>query len=98
MSEKTCTELVRIRPKDGAKARLIELRPLIMKEIDAKYPGSAEAFLYEAEDGTWLDVWNWATREDAEDALADPSKFPAFSEWLGLVDLVSFEWATPQHV
>lgn len=93
MPDTPCVEVVRVRPKPGAEERLLELRPAILKEINDHYPRGATAQLLKLEDGTWLDLYSWTAREDAEDALTDPSRFTAFSEWLTLTELVSFEWS-----
>ena len=98
MTERPCVEIVRIRPKDGAIPRLQELRPRILEEIEARYPGSASTQLFELEDGSWVDVWSWMSRADAEDAIANPAQFPSFVEWLDLVEPVGFDWARPLAV
>lgn len=95
MADLNCIEVVKIRPKDGARERLMELRPDIMKQLSAAYPKGVEADLWELEDGTWVDIWRWAERADAEDAQARAEDFPAFAEWVTLVEMISLEWGEP---
>lgn len=69
----------------------MELRPMMVSEHQARYP-SATAQLYALEDGSWMDVWVWPTREEAAEALADETLSPAFNEWQTLVELISLNW------
>lgn len=85
------TEFVHLKPKPGAEAELMELRPKVISEHLARYP-AITAELYELEDGTWMDVWVWPNREQAEEALADETLSPAFNKWQTLVDLYSIKW------
>lgn len=89
-------EIVRIRPQEGAEARLMELRPRMIDEYRQIYGDRVSAQLFECEDGTWVDVWSWETRALAEDALANTSRTPAFEEWVTLVDDVAFDWGKPK--
>lgn len=89
------TEVVRIRPKAGQEERLRGIRPAMVAEYEAHWPGRFSTDLYELEDGTWLDLWTWETRALADEALASPEKTPSFEEWKTLVDPVAFDWAAP---
>jgi hypothetical protein len=91
------TELVRIKLKEGTTLdRLKAVRIEMAEQYTEHYGGSFDVQMYELEDGTYLDVWTWATRELAEQALADTSGIPAFETWGSLVDVVSFDWAAEQ--
>lgn len=89
-----CTEIVHIKPKPNSAARLKELRPTILAEYKERYP-NVTAALYEVDDGTWVDIWTWTDRAEADEALADATISPAFGEWLTLVELISLKWAEP---
>jgi hypothetical protein len=90
------TEVVRFKLKDGTTVQqLQELRVPMAQEYDDAFGGRFQARLYALEDGTFVDVWTWESRELAEAALADTSKTPSFEKWKTLVDIVSFDWATP---
>ncbi|HWI21578.1 MAG TPA: hypothetical protein VNT22_03085 [Baekduia sp.] len=91
------TELVRIRLKQGTTLeRLKALRTEMAEQYTEHYGGSFDVQMYELEDGTYLDIWTWETRELAEAALGDTSKIPAFERWKSLVEVVSFDWAAEQ--
>jgi len=91
----TAVEIVTIRPKHGALPRLLEIRPVLVSEYQARFP-TVTAQLFAQEDGTLVDIWTWPDRETAEGALADPTVSRTFTEeWQPLVDLISFAWAEP---
>jgi hypothetical protein len=91
------TEVVRFKLKDGTTVeQLQELRVPMAQEYDAAFGGRFRAQLYSLEDGTFVDVWTWESRELAEAALGDTSKTPSFEKWGTLVEIVGFDWATPQ--
>lgn len=95
MSE--ATEIVRITLKDGTTVdQLKEIRGRMETEFSQEYGGRFRAQLYALEDGSFVDVWTWESREIAEAALADPSDTPSFIEWAERVEIVGFDWATPE--
>jgi hypothetical protein len=86
-------EIVRVRPKPGAEPRLLEMRDEMVSWYRDKFPGFVSARLLRPEEGgTWVDLWYWKSKGDAEAALADTSN-ALFQEWGTLVDMVQFEWA-----
>jgi len=86
-------EVVRIRPQDGAQERLRAIREQLVAEYERHWPGQFRTRLLELEDGTWLDLWAWSSRELAERALAEEEKTPTFGEWRTLVEPLGFDWA-----
>jgi antibiotic biosynthesis monooxygenase (ABM) superfamily enzyme len=87
-------EIVRIRPKPGTEARLLEIRDDLVRSYRDNFPGFVSARLLAPEEGgTWVDLWYWKRKADAEEALADTSKTPLFEEWGTMVDVEQFEWA-----
>jgi len=87
-------EIVRIRPKSGAEDRLLEMRDALVQSYRDNFPGFVSCRLLRPEEGgTWVDLWFWTSKADAEAALADTSKTPLFEEWGTLVDMEQFEWA-----
>jgi Antibiotic biosynthesis monooxygenase len=87
-------EIVRIRPKAGAEPRLLEIRDDLVQSYRDTFPGFVSARLLRPEEGgTWVDLWYWKGKGDAEEALADTSRTPLFEEWGTLVDVEQFEWA-----
>jgi quinol monooxygenase YgiN len=87
-------EIVRIRPKPGNEERLLAMRDELVQSYRDNWPGFVSCRLLRPEEGgTWVDLWYWKSKPDAEAALADSSKTPLFDEWVQLVDMVQFEWA-----
>lgn len=93
----TCIEIVEVTPKEGARDRLFELRPQMLAEYRVLYP-DVQATLYETERGTWVDIWIWKSREEAEEALGNKDVSSAFTEWQTLVEFGSLTWAEPAPV
>jgi quinol monooxygenase YgiN len=91
MKEGLCIEMVKIKPKEGAAERMMELRQSLV-DYYSQYDGFVSLTLIAAEDGkTWYDIGAWESKAHAEKALAD--KTPEFEEWSELAPLDSFEWA-----
>jgi hypothetical protein len=91
----SCAEIVRIRPKEGAETKLLEIRDALVQSFRDIYPGFVGCTLVRPEEGgTWVDLWYWETRAIAEEALAKAGeRNPLFVEWSELVEMVEFEWA-----
>jgi quinol monooxygenase YgiN len=89
-----CAEIVRVRPKPGAEARLLEIRDDLVQSYRDQAGGFIEATLLRPEEGgTWVDLWFWTDKASAEAALADAESYPLFGEWGSLVEIEQFEWA-----
>lgn len=85
-------QMVRIRPNDGVtEERLLEVRPRFTGGFRADYDDFVDARLHRMEDGTYLDLWRWATKDAAEHSLARRELYPGFQEWSQLVEVISFE-------
>jgi hypothetical protein len=83
-------EVVRLVPTPGAHARLLRLRAQMVHELRHTYPGLVDAVLSSCDDGTWVDVLSWTSREQAELALAQAEQsVPTFATWSTLVDVLS---------
>ena len=74
----------------------MEIRPEVIAHYTGKYGDGVHTQLLESEDGTWLDIWSWGSRADAEHELANMESVPIFMEWVSLVERVGFEWAKPR--
>ncbi|HTX07327.1 MAG TPA: hypothetical protein VME22_01885 [Solirubrobacteraceae bacterium] len=86
-------EIVRIRPKPDAEPRLLEMRDDLVQFYRDNFPAFVSCRLLRPEEGgTWVDLWYWKSKADAEAALADTSN-ALFQEWGTLVDVEQFEWA-----
>jgi hypothetical protein len=84
-------EIVRIRPKERSKDRLAEIRPRFISDTKRMHPGVISATLADGGDGTFVDIWVWNSREEAQAALDAGASIPGFAEWAEQVDVVSFE-------
>jgi antibiotic biosynthesis monooxygenase len=89
-----CAEIVRVRPKEGAVERLLEIRDEMVQSYRDNFPAFVSCrLLSPADSEEWVDLWFWKTQEDAEHALANTQLTPLFEEWGTLVEMVRFEWA-----
>jgi hypothetical protein len=55
-----------VRPED--ERSLVDERPAMIAALQRAFPGALAAWLCKQDDGTWLDVILWRSREEAEDA------------------------------
>jgi hypothetical protein len=57
---------------------LIARRAALVAAVRRSTPGLVEARLTRLDDGTWIDMWHWDTREHAQAAvtLAHAGRFP----------------------
>jgi len=95
MAEDLYAEIVRIRPKPGNEEELLGMRDELVQSFRDVWPGFVSCRLLKPEeDGTWVDLWFWRTKADAEEALANTDRTPLFADWGERVEMVQFEWAS----
>jgi hypothetical protein len=63
-------ELAHFSVRDGDEDALIAERPAMVSALREAFPGALAAWLAKQDDGTWLDVILWRSREEARDAAA----------------------------
>lgn len=51
-------------------------RGALVAAVRDTFPGLIEARLGKVDEETWVDVWHWRSRVDAEAALANPAAIP----------------------
>jgi Antibiotic biosynthesis monooxygenase len=74
-------ELARFTIRDGAEDALLAERPAMITALRQRFPACLAAFLTREEDGTWLDVVLWRSREEAEEAAKLVDTVPECREW-----------------
>jgi hypothetical protein len=74
-------ELARFTVHDGAEDALLAERPAMITALRRRFPACLAAFLTRADDGTWLDVLLWRSREEAEDAARLVDTVSECREW-----------------
>ncbi len=85
-------ELVRSRIRAGAEEQMLELRPRMIAAVRDRFPDLQDAHLLQLDDGSWLDVVRWGSRESAERAAATMQDIPEAAAMMGLIEeIVSFE-------
>jgi hypothetical protein len=72
-------EYVTYRADDIDEDKLMQLRRQAIREVKAAHPGLVDVpCIARMEDGSYVDVWIYATKEAAEDANADAGEIPGF--------------------
>lgn len=91
-------EVVRSRVRPGAEQEMLRLRPRMIDAVRLRFPELLEARLLHMDDGTWLDIVRWSSREAAERAAAAMSHIPEAAAMAELLEeLVSFEHGTDRE-
>ena len=85
-----CVHVVRIKA-DVPEEKLRELRPRFIGDVERACPGLIAALLARSGQDTYVDIWLWRTREDAEAARNAGPSIDGFVEWNDHVEIVSFE-------
>jgi hypothetical protein len=74
-------ELATFTVRDGAEASLVAERPQMIAALGRAFPGLLGAWLARRDDGSWIDVILWQSREEAEHAAKDVDGVPAAKAW-----------------
>jgi hypothetical protein len=74
-------ELVAFRVRSEDERSLVEERPAMIGALQRAFPGALAAWLCRQDDGSWLDVILWRSREEAEDAASRINEVPAAKRW-----------------
>ena len=85
-------EIVRSRIREGAEEEMLALRPRMIDAVRRRFPDLQDAHLIQLDDGSWLDVVRWGSRESAEKASATMQEIPEAAAMMGMIEeVVSFE-------
>lgn len=74
-------ELARFTIHEGAEDTLLAERPAMIAALRRRFPACLAAFLTREDDGAWLDVVLWRSREEAEEAANLIDTVPECKEW-----------------
>ncbi len=85
-------EVVRSRVRAGAEEEMLRLRPRMIAAVRERFPELIDARLVQLDDGSWLDLVQWSSREAAERAAASFAEIPEAAAMGALIEeVVSFE-------
>ncbi|WP_433307423.1 antibiotic biosynthesis monooxygenase [Actinoplanes sp. CA-030573] len=79
-------EFARFTVRPGAEDRMIADRPAMLAALRARFPACEAAYLTREEDGTWLDVIVWRTREEAAESAKQIMTIPECAAWFEHID------------
>jgi hypothetical protein len=68
-----------VRPED--EAALVAERAEMIEALQRAFPAALAAWLTKQDDGSWLDVILWRSREDADEAARDIDGVPEATAW-----------------
>ena len=68
---------------DGHEQALLDERPVMIAALRRAFPGLVSSWLTRRNDGTWLDVILWRSREDAEYSARHATEVPEAVAWFG---------------
>jgi hypothetical protein len=74
-------ELATFTVRDGEEASLVAERPEMIAALRETFPGLLAAWLTQRDDGRWIDVILWQSREEAEHAANHVDGVPAAKAW-----------------
>jgi heme-degrading monooxygenase HmoA len=73
-------DVVHAKVRDGAEEEMLSRRPALEAGVRAKLPGLVEICLVRLEDGTYLDLLRWESREAADAAIEKFAQVPEAGE------------------
>ena len=74
-------ELAHFSVRDGEEADLIAERPEMLRALRHAFPAARAAWLTKQDDGSWLDIILWSSRESAEEAAQSIGELPEARTW-----------------
>jgi heme-degrading monooxygenase HmoA len=73
-------EIVHAKVRDGAEDEMLRRRPRLEAGVKEKLPGLLDILLVRLDDGTYLDVLRWESREAADAAIEKFADVPEAGE------------------
>ena len=87
-------ELARFTVEREEGGQMLAARPAMISELREHCPGFRRVYLTQLDDRTWLDVVEWASREEAEAAMATVMELPGCRRVFGFIkEVVGMEHA-----
>jgi hypothetical protein len=74
-------ELAAFTVHEGEEASFVAERPQMIAALRDAFPGVLGAWLTRRDDGSWIDVLLWRSREEAEHAAEHVNGVPAVQAW-----------------
>jgi hypothetical protein len=74
-------ELAAFTVRDGAEPALLAERPEMLAALRQAFPAALAAWLTRQDDGGWLDVILWRSRQEAEEAAQRINQVPEAKRW-----------------
>jgi hypothetical protein len=74
-------ELAPFTVRAGEEASFVAERPQMIAALGGAFPGVLGAWLAKRDDGSWVDVILWHSREEAEHAAKHVNDVPAAKAW-----------------
>jgi hypothetical protein len=74
-------ELAHFTVRDGEEDALIAERAEMLRALRRAFPAARAAWLTKQDDGSWLDVILWSSREAAEEAARRIDELPEARAW-----------------
>jgi hypothetical protein len=74
-------ELAAFTVREGGERALLAERPEMIAALRQAFPGALAAWLTKQDDGSWLDVIIWRSREEAEEAAQRIHEVPEAKRW-----------------
>ncbi len=81
----TTFEIARYRIDPDRADELVDRWYAAVDAIRARYPGLIEANLVRIDDATWMDLWRWATHEEAVAAAGAAPSIPQAAAMFELI-------------
>jgi quinol monooxygenase YgiN len=78
-------EIVRFTVDPDRREEFLWLRPAAINALRSAHGGLIEAWLVEQDDGTFIDLVHWRSREEAVAAAAAFPQIQAAQEWLSTI-------------
>jgi hypothetical protein len=72
--------------REGHEDALLASRPGMIQALQRAFPGALQAWLTREDDGSWLDVILWRSREEAEEAARRVNEVPEARAWFEHID------------
>jgi heme-degrading monooxygenase HmoA len=73
-------DVVHAKVRDGAEEEMLNRRPALEAGVREKLPGLLDIRLVRLDDGTYLDVLRWESRESADAAIEKFAEIPEAGE------------------
>ena len=79
-------ELAHFTVREGEEQALVAERPEMVRALQRAFPAALAAWLAKQDDGSWLDIILWRSREEAEEAAARIDAVPEAHSWFRHID------------